>query len=471
MEGNEMNAAERKRERMLTGSIPKLILSFALPATIAMVITSVYNMADSLFLGRVSTPASTAVGVVFSYMAFCQAFGFFFGHGSGNSLSRALGAGKRDEAKKTASVGFFLSIVFGTLFCLAGFCALDPLLRVMGATDTSIDQARGYFIFVLLSTPFAMGSLTLNNQMRFQGNALFSMIGIGFGGLLNIALDPLFIFAFRLEAMGAGIATCLSQMVSFFLLLFLSGKKDNIAPRLKDFRPSNAIMGEIWRGGVPSLGRQGLMAVAGVCLNQACAFSLQGSPSELIDSAIAAFSTVNRLCNFAASIAIGIGQGFQPVCGFNYGAKQYGRVKKAFWFSVLIATVYSLAVAILGMAFPREFVGFIRSEDPDLLAIGEVALRQESYVFAVLGANMVAGMYLQTIGKSVPATIAAMARSGLFYIPLLFGLGYGFGIAGLQWAQPIADLGAFVISMPIAVAFLYRMGKGKRSEGKKETNP
>ncbi len=460
---NSNEQSNQKRERMLHGSIPKLILSLAVPAIVAMVITNIYNTADSFFLGRVSTAASAAVGVSFSYMALIQAFAFFFGQGSGTFISKALGKGKVEEAKQMASLGFFASLIFGLVFMIVGLAAMDPLLRLMGATDTSIGPARGYFAFICIAAPFIMGSIVLNNQMRFQGNALFSMIGIGLGGILNIAIDPLFIFVFDMGAMGAGLATCLSQIVSFILLLFLSRRKGNISISFKSFKVSKDLLCQMWKGGVPSLFRQGLMSVAGICLNQACAMAMAGSSSEDVDSAIAAFAAVTRLLNLASSIGIGIGQGFQPVCGFNYGAKEYKRVKQAFFFSLGIATGYAAIMAVIGMIFPRELVAFIRSEDPLLLEIGAKALRQEAYVFVLLGGTVIPNMYLQTIGKSFPASLTAMARSGLFYIPLLFLFGSSWGIAGLQWAQPIAEALSFLLSFPLGLFFLFRMGNKKRS--------
>ena len=292
-----------------------LVCRLAVPTMVSMLVTSFYNMADTFFVGKINTSATGAVGVVFSLMAIIQACGFFFGHGSGNYISKQLGKRDTEEASRMASIGFFSAFLFGIVFMAAGLVFLEPLARALGSTDTILPYAKDYLGIILLGAPFMTSSLVLNNQLRFQGNAFYAMIGIATGAVLNIGLDPLFIFVFQMGIKGAALATILSQIVSFCLLVAGSFRGENIHISYRKFHPDGAAFLEILRGGIPSLLRQGLASVAVICLN----FAAGGYGDE----AIAAMSIVNRIMMFAGSALIGFGQGFQPVCGFNYGAGLY----------------------------------------------------------------------------------------------------------------------------------------------------
>lgn len=387
---------EEKYIQMTTQPVERLICKMAVPSIISVLVTAIYNMVDTIYVGKISTEATAAVGIVFSYMALIQAVGYFFGHGSANYISRALGAKDRESAAKMAATGFFSSILCGIFIAAVGLCTMTPLLRVLGATNTILQESKDYLFPILIGTPWIMSSFVLNNQMRLQGNASLGMIGISIGAVLNIGLDPIFIFTFNMGVKGAAIATSLSQIVSFIILLYLSGKKDGIRIQWKNFSPSWKRYVEIIGGGLPSLGRQGLASVATVVLNRYAGF--------YGDSAIAAFSVVNRIVMFSSSALLGFGQGFQPVSGFNYGAKLYDRVRKSFWFCVKVATAYCIALAVVELYFAPHIIRLFRSEDEELIRIGARALRFQCCAFPLLGYVTIANMYLQNIRKTVSAS-------------------------------------------------------------------
>lgn len=306
---------QEKLTRMTTAPVRKLVCQMAVPTIISMLITNFYNMADTFFVGKLGTSATGAVGVVFSLMAVIQTFGFFFGHGSGNYISRAMGSQEMDDAERMAATGFGSSFFIGCVLALMGLVFQKPLARLLGSTETILPYAQDYMSIILLGAPFMASSLTLNNQLRFQGSAMFAMVGITAGGILNIILDPILIFGFDMGIRGAALATLISQLVSFVILFAMTRRPGNIRIRLRLYSFRLSFWKEILRGGTPSLCRQGLASVATICLN------LAAGPYG--DAAIAAMSIVSRIMNFAGSALIGFGQGFQPVCGFNYGAGRY----------------------------------------------------------------------------------------------------------------------------------------------------
>lgn len=451
MEQNE------KYIQMTTTPVGRLIGRLAVPTVITMLITSIYNMADTYFVGLLdNTSATGAVGVVFSFMAIIQACGFLFGQGSGNYLSRALGQQRREDAAHMASFGFFASVLTGCAISVLGLIFLDPLARLLGSTDTILPYAKDYLRIILLGAPWMTGALTLNNQLRFQGAAFYSMIGIGSGGLLNIALDPLFIFGFGMGVTGAAVATVISQAVSFLLLLYGTTRGENLRLSLRRARPKRGDLPELLRGGFPSLCRQGLSSVSTISLNW-----VAGTFGK--DPAIAAMGIAARIMHMAFAAILGFGQGFQPVCGFNYGAGLYKRVKEAFWFCVKLGTALLLVASVAGLVFAPTLVGLF-STDTDVIAIGTVALRLQCVSFPLMAWTVMCTMLTQTMGLVVPASLLSLARQGLFFIPVVIGLPYLIAwaipaldpILGVQMAQPMADIGTAVVSVPVCVRVMRR---------------
>lgn len=440
---------QQKFDRMTKTPIPRLIGELAVPTIISMLVTSFYNMADTFFVGKINTSATAAVGIVFPLMAMIQAFGFFCGHGSGNYISRQLGAHNFEDASKMSATGFVTAFVLGLGILVVGFLFTDPLLRIMGSTETILPYARSYMRIILIGAPYMTASLVLNNQLRFQGSAFCSMIGITTGAVLNIGLDPLFIFVLDMGVAGAALATIISQFVSFCLLIAGTFRGGNLRLNLRDFSPSLKYYQNIVKGGAPSLFRQGLGSFATVCLN------LMAGPYG--DAAIAATSIVTRISQFAASVVIGFGQGFQPVCSFNYGAKLFKRVQEGFWFCVKFCTSVLLVAAVCGWIFSPNLIGIFLKTDPLVIEYGSQALRLQALTFPLVGWITIANMMLQTIGKTVKASLLAMSRQFLFFVPVILTLPGFLGILGVQFSQPIADFCSFLLAVPLSISVLREM--------------
>lgn len=440
---------EEKYKTMTEKPVSSLICRLAVPTIISMLVTSFYNMADTFFVARIGTSATAAVGVSFALMAIIQAFGFFCGHGSGNYISRKMGQHRFDEAQQMAATGFFTALALGTVIFLLGEILIDPLCRILGATETILPYARQYLRLILIGAPYMTASLVLNNQLRFQGSAFYAMIGIASGAVLNIVLDPLFIFVFDMGVSGAALATIISQFVGFVLLLKGTTQGGNLRIRLRNVTFSKYYYSQIINGGMPSLCRQGLGSVATICLN------LMAGPYG--DAAIAAMSVVGRVMNLAASVVTGFGQGFQPVCGFNYGAFLYDRVKEGFWFCVKVATVILIVLSAAGYLLAPQVIQLFSKNDPQVIAIGTQALRWQCLTFPLCGWITICNMMLQTIGKSFRASLLAMSRQGLFFIPAVLLLPALIGIQGVEIAQPIADVCSFVLAIPLQLSVLHEM--------------
>ena len=445
---------DEKYKMMTEAPIPPLIGKLAVPTIVSMLITSIYNMADTFFVGRIGTSATAAVGVVFPVMAVIQALGFFCGHGSGNSISRHLGSKDTKSAQQLAATGFFGALILGLAVMVLGLIFLNPLAVLLGSTETILPYTRDYLRIILIGAPYMTAQLVLNNQLRFQGNAFYAMIGITTGGILNMALDPLFIFGLQMGISGAALATVISQFISFLLLLYGIKASKCIPIRLRNVSLSSERLGEIAGGGLPSLFRQGLASVATMVLNIAA--------NPYGDAAIAAMSVVSRITMFANSALIGFGQGFQPVCGFNYGAKKYRRVQEAFWFCVKVSTGALILIAIAG-AFCSGGLVCIFRKDPEVIEIGTLALRFQCLTLVLNGWIIMNNMMMQTIGKTTYASVLAASRQGLFFIPAILILPRLFGLLGIQIAQTAADVCTMVVT-----TIIYRIVQKELNEEAKK---
>ena len=442
-----MNEQEQKFNQMTQPPVHRLICRLAVPCIISMLVTSFYNMADTFFVGMLDdTAATAAVGVVFSMMAIIQAVGFFFGHGSGNYISRELGRKNYDEASNMAATGFYAALAAGLLICVVGNIFLDELAYLLGSTESILPHAKAYLRPILLGAPWMTTSLVLNNQLRYQGSAAYAMVGIVFGAVLNIGLDPLMILVFDMGVAGAGWATIISQFVSFCLLYIGCRRGGNIGIRIKNVQFKRFYYGMIVRGGLPSLARQCLASVATICLNSA-------ARSYSNDAAIAAMGVVQRIMMFGASAMIGFGQGFQPVCGFNYGAKLYDRVKQGFWFCVKSSFGFLVGISTLMFIFAPELIGIFR-DDPAVKEFGAAALRFQCLTFPAQSWIVMSNMMEQSIGRTAPATFLAAARQGIFFIPAVWILNAALGLTGIQMVQSISDLLTLACAIPIQIHVL-----------------
>lgn len=443
------NTREAQFKKMTETPVPKLIVVLAIPTIISMLVTSIYNMVDTAFVGRLGTSASGAVGVVFGFMAINQAIGFMFGQGSGSILSRRLGKKDYEGASQIASTGFLCSFLCGILIMILGLIFIDPLVYLLGSTKTIAPYAKTYIIYILIATPMMLSSFVLNNILRYEGKASLGMVGLLAGSILNMAGDPILMFGFGMGIAGAGLSTALSQVISFFILLFMfvSGKtQSKISLKNACFRPS--VVFDICATGFPSLIRQALASVATMILNKEAGF--------YGDAAVAAMSIVSRVCMFVFSFALGIGQGFQPICAFNYGAGKYSRVRRALVYTMAYAEGLLLIVSILVISHSGQIIQVFR-DDPEVIRIGIRALNLHCASLIFMPMGTVTEMMLQSTGYRFQASITSSLRSGLIFIPLLIILAQVRGLAGIQEAQPLSYVLAAIPSFIMLVWFLRRL--------------
>ena len=425
---------------MAHAPVGRVISKLAVPTIISMLVTSIYNMADTFFVSQLGTSASGAVGIIFSAMAIIQALSFMIGIGSGNYIARLIGAGNRELAEKLASIGFFTGFGMGLVITVLGTANIHALVMMLGSTVTIAPYAEAYASYILLAAPFMMTSFIMNNILRFQGKALFAMVGITTGGILNIILDPVFIFGMDMGTAGAALATGISQFVSFCILLAMCNlRRDCISIDIRKFRPTLKLYGQILYGGVASLGRQGIASVATIIMN------IMAQPYG--DAAIAAMSIVNRFMMFVGSAMIGFGQGFQPVCSYCFGAGMYRRVKEACVFCIKVSTAVLFVFAVIGLIFSGNIVAVFRKDDMDVIRIGTLALRLQLCTLPLMGITVMGNMTPQSMGYGTWATVVSTARQGWFLIPLLLFLTPAIGILGIQIAQPLADIGTTILAI------------------------
>lgn len=436
-------------KKMTETPVSKLIIMLGIPTTISMLVTNIYNMADTYFVGRIGTSASGAVGIVFGLMAIIQAFGFMFGHGAGSIISRRLGAKDTESASRFASTSFAYSLLAGVVIMILGLIFLNPLMRLLGSTDTILPYARTYAIFILLAAPFMASSCVMNNILRYEGRAAFAMVGLTTGSILNIFGDWLLMVIFDFGIVGAGISTAVSQIISFLILLFmfLSGRTESKFSRKWITKDVNDVL-LICKTGFPSLMRQGLSSVSTMLLN--------GQAGVYGDAAVAAMAIVNRISFFIFSAGLGIGQGFQPVSAFNYGAKKYDRVKKGFFFTLGAGEILMGIIAVAGMAYSSHLIGFFRN-DCEVIEIGNRALMAQLIALFFQPLSICANMMFQSIGKNKTATFLSVLRSGLFFIPVLIILSQVMGLAGVEISQPVADVMTFAVSVPFTLRFFHEL--------------
>lgn len=447
-------SSQEQYNRMTETPVHRLILTLSVPTIVSMLVTNIYNMADTYFVSTLGTSASGATGVVFGLMAIIQAFGFMLGHGAGSSISRQLGAKDIASARKFASTSFYLSLLCGAVIMVLGLIFQNPLMRLLGSTDSILPYARDYSTYILLAAPAMASGCVMNNILRYEGKAVYAMIGLTSGGILNIFGDYLFIRVFHMGIEGAGISTAVSQYISAMILLapYLRGKVQS--------RFSLRYLTREWRDvwsiitvGMPSMMRQGLNSISVMVLNQCAA--VYG------DAAIAALSIVSRVINFLFCVGLGLGQGFQPVSAFNYGAKKYSRVKEAFRFTTLCSTGVLAAAALAGAFFARPIVTMFR-DDPQVISIGTFALRLQCISLVMMPVSVSGNMLFQSIGKSGRATFLSSTRSGLIFLPVLLLLSHYLGLLGIQLAQPAAD----VLSAAVTLPFLYEFFKTLPEDGR-----
>ena len=440
-----MTNAEAHYQKMTETPVSKLILQLGIPTTISMLITSIYNMADTYFVGTLGESAQAATGVLFTLQAIIQGLAFMLGHGGGTFISKELADKNTNRASMYVSTSFFTGGILGMAILVLGMLFRKPLVLFLGSTETILPHAMDYCFWVLLSCPFVICSMILNNGLRYEGRAFYAMFGLTAGGILNIFGDYLLVVKLNMGVYGAGLATAVSQMISFLILLVMFRKmaqsKISLRAVSKDFR----VYLSICRVGLPSLIRQGLTSVTtGVLNNLTKPFG---------DAAIAAMSVVNRYSMFLMCVGLGMGQGFQPVAAFNYRARKYDRVKKGLVFTVCFGLVFIGGFSLLSMFAAEPIISLFQKKD-EVIAIGGVALRYAAFGMMFMPFSVPVNMLYQSIQKPTISSILSLIRSGAVTIPLLLIGVPILGLTGVQIAQPTADVIAGLVSIPFIIRFL-----------------
>lgn len=437
--------------KMTQTPVPLLVAGLTVPTVISMLVTNIYNMADTAFVGRLGTSASGAVGIVFGFMTILMAAGFLFGQGAGNYVGRMLGRQNREEATRYASTGFFLSFAFGLLIEVFGFVFLKKLIYMLGSTPTIFPYAASYIRWILIAAPFSVSSFTLNVILRYEGKAAFSMIALVSGSLLNIAGDPLFMFVFDMGITGAGLSTALSQAVSFLVLLsaFLRGKtQSKLSVKFITMRLS--LLSDIVLTGLPSLLRNALGCLSTMLLNSLAA--------PYGDAAVAGMSIASRVSFFCLSVAIGIGQGFQPVSSFNYGAGKFERVRKAYFFTIGFASACLAVLCTVCLIFSDSLIRVFR-DDPAVIEIAKRALTLQCIALYLQPICVITEFLMQTTGQKLLSSLHSSFRAGILFIPSLVILANFRGLSGIEEAQPLAFLLTSIVDIPFIFVALKKISR------------
>lgn len=438
-----MQPRHRDNYEFLTQApVSRVILTMAVPTIVSMLVTCFYVIVDTYFVGQLNTQSTAAVGIVFPLMSLIQAIGSFFGHGSGAYMSRELGARRTDNASSMATTGLVYALLTGILIAVVALLFLRPLSLVLGSTATSLPFTEQYMAIILLGAPFQIASFTLNSQLRMQGNARYAMWGIISGALLNVILDPILIFGCGLQLRGAALATVIGQIVSVAVLLAMCHFRATAGVRLhpRFFSLHWHYVREIVYGGSPSLSRQGLASISVVLLNVAAA--------GYGDAAVAAMSIVSRVTMFVMAVIVGLGQGFQPFCGYCYGAALYNRLRHGFWFTVRVGFIFLLCFSAFFFCFAEQTIAVFR-DDAIVIAVGSTALRWHLAVYPLNAYIMTGNMMLQTTRRPLRANVLSSARRGLVFIPFILILPHLFGLMGIAMCQAVCDVVTFIIAIPI----------------------
>ena len=441
-----MTNADQHYQKMTQTPVAKLILNLGIPTTISMLITNIYNMADTYFVGTLGESAQAATGVLFTVQAIMQGIAFMFGHGGGTFIARALADKNVKEATKYISSAFFIGGLIGLIITAFGLAFLEPLVLFLGSTQTILPHAKDYGMWILLAAPFIICSFVLNNGLRYEGKAFYAMFGLTAGGLLNILGDYLLVMKCGLGVYGAGLATAASQVVSFLILLYMYLKMAQSTIRFQSVSKDFGLYLTICRVGFPSLIRQGLTSITNGLLNNLT--------KPFGDAAIAAMSVVSRYSNFLMCVGLGMGQGFQPVASFNYQAKKYDRVKQGLLFTTAFGLVFIGAMSIISIIFSGPIIAIFQKH-PEVIAIGSKALRFTAIGMMFMPFSVPVNMLYQSIQKPTISSILSLIRSGLVTIPMLLFAVPFLGILGIQIAQPTADIIAGLISIPFIIRFCH----------------
>ncbi|MFP4370874.1 MAG: MATE family efflux transporter [Halanaerobium sp.] len=446
---------DEKTRKLAEMPIPKLLTEMSIPAIIGMLVTAVYNIVDTIFVGRIGTEAIGAVTIAFPLFMVISAIGLTFGIGSASFISRLLGEDNKEMANKVSATSTITTFGLGIILAAAGLYYLDPLLKLFGATDVIMPYAVNYTAIIILGSVFTMSNMNMNNMVRAEGSAKMSMIALSTGAVINIILDPILIFTFGMGIAGASTATVIAQAVStVMLIVFYKSNRSVLRFRIKDFTPSFAIYAEIMKIGIPTLIRQLLSSVAITVLNNMA--GIYGA------AVVASVGIINRVFAFGFFVIAGFTQGFQPVAGFNFGARQIERLKDSIKITIKRTTIFGFLLFLL-FFFYNEQVISIFSQDPEVIKIASTGLRLYALILPLLGFGITINTLFQALGHGIPATILSLSRQGIFFIPAIYLLSKNFGMEGLFMAQPAAD-GLTAVLTAILFIYVYREIKELETE-------
>lgn len=441
---------EAEYRRMTETSVPRLVIRLSLPTVLSQMITSIYNMADTFFVTRLGDSAVGGVAIVYALQSIIQAVGFGLAMGGGSLVSRRLGEKDNDSANKYASCAFFAAFLFGLLLTVGGLSGLDGLLRLFGSTETILPYARDYAFIILLAAPLMCLSFVLSNVLRAEGRSVLAMVGLTAGGVLNLVLDPLLIFGADMGVAGAALATVISQCVSFAILLavYLSGRSI-VKLSLRRVSRRAADYGLIVKTGLPTVFRQGLGSLSTTLLN--VQVKVYG------DAAIAAVGIANKVYMLLRSFVLGVGHGFQPVAGYNYGAGKPRRVKQAFWTATVFGTAVAVTASAVLLLFPGAIISLFKPETKEAAVIAARMLTFLGLAIPVLGYSTYVNQLYQCLGYVKGATVLASCRQGIFFVPLILLLPRFIGLDGILLTQTFADILTCLVSVPFNIYFLRKV--------------
>ncbi len=450
MEKKSTPREEARRTMMLNDRIPGLIFKMAIPTIIAFLINSIYSMADTYFVSSLGTNATAAVSVNSSLDQLIMMAGSMLAMGANSYCARLLGRGEDKKASQVLSTAFFLAMGLGTALMIVGITFMTPMVRLLGATPTCEQYSIDYATYVLFAAPFMASNFVMNQCLRSEGSATLSMVGMGFGGILNCVLDPIFIFGFDMGVAGASLATAISKVVSFAILVFpYITRRSLLHLSIRNFKFSRDIITTVVSVGSSSMFRSGLAVVAAIMLN-----SLAGGIS---DSVLAGIGVCTKIMMFPFGIILGFGNGFQPVAGFNWGAKRFDRVRQSYKFSSAVAFIGGAAMALLIGIFADPIITLFAGSDPEMREIGAFAIRLQCIALPIHAWVAVVNMLCVGLGNAKGAFLLATARQGSCFIPILYPLAWIFAARGVASVQAIADVLTLVLAIPIVNIMLKKI--------------
>ena len=445
---------EARRSMMLNEPIHRVIPKMAVPTIVAFLINSVYSLADTYFVSSLGTNATAAVSVNASLDQLIMMCGSMVAMGANSYIARLLGEGNEKKASRVLSTSFFAAFFLGVMLLIFGSIFMTPMVRLLGATPTCEAYSIDYATYVLLAAPFMAANFVMNQCLRSEGSATLSMVGMGFGGILNIVLDPIFIFGLDMGVAGASLATAISKWVSFAILIFpYITRRSLLHLSIRNFRPNWDIVSNVVSVGSSSLFRNGLNVVSAILLNR-----IAGGIS---DSVLAAVGVTNKIMMFPFCIILGFGNGFQPVAGFNWGAKRYDRVQESYKFSSRVSLIGSTIMAVAIAVFCDQLIVLFAGTDDYMRRIGAFCILAQCVALPIHAWVAMVNMLCVGLGNAKGAFWLATARQGTCFIPILFPLAWAFGEYGIASVQALADILSIVLAIPIAIAMTKKIKKAQ----------